>query len=294
MRPSLAIGDFSRATHLSVKMLRHYHRIGLLEPADVDPDTGHRRYTTEQIPTAQVIRRFRAMDMPLEEIQAVIAAPDLDTRNELDCSASGPARREPRQDPRSRSLAAQPPPAAFRVSPGQSRTSQRRGGSGRRRVRGDRRRRRPRPGIRGRLGSSTPPWPRRTSRSLGLEAASTPTTCSPTSVAWLRSSSRARAAVRPMGRVTSLVVPGRRTGHDRAHRTSHRHRPRLRGARHLRHPARSGHRWTDPRVLPRRTARDQRRVGMAHGDWLADLPDRTSCSREPLRPPIRSGSSWSP
>jgi DNA-binding transcriptional MerR regulator len=83
MRPSLAIGDFSRATHLSIKMLRHYHRIGLLEPADVDPDTGHRRYTIEQIPTAQVIRRFRALEMPLEDIQAVIAAPDLDTRNEL-------------------------------------------------------------------------------------------------------------------------------------------------------------------------------------------------------------------
>ena len=83
MRPSLAIGDFSRATHLSVKTLRHYHRIGLLEPADVDPDTGHRRYTTEQIPMAQVIRRFRALEMPLEEIRAVIAAPDLDTRNDL-------------------------------------------------------------------------------------------------------------------------------------------------------------------------------------------------------------------
>jgi DNA-binding transcriptional MerR regulator len=83
MRSSLAIGDFSRATHLSVKTLRHYHRIGLLEPADVDPHTGHRRYVTEQIPTAQVIRRFRALEMPLEEIQAVIAAPDVDTRNEL-------------------------------------------------------------------------------------------------------------------------------------------------------------------------------------------------------------------
>jgi DNA-binding transcriptional MerR regulator len=83
MRPSLAIGDFSRATHLSIKTLRHYHRIGLLEPADVDPDTGHRRYTSEQTATAQVIRRFRSLDMPLEEIQAVIAAPDLATRNEL-------------------------------------------------------------------------------------------------------------------------------------------------------------------------------------------------------------------
>ena len=83
MRPSLAIGDFSRATHLSVKTLRHYHRIGLLEPADVDPTTGHRRYTTDQIPTAQVIRRFRALEMPLGEIQAVIAAPDVDARNDL-------------------------------------------------------------------------------------------------------------------------------------------------------------------------------------------------------------------
>jgi len=83
MRASLAIGDFSRATHLSIKTLRHYHRIGLLEPADVDPGTGHRRYTTDQIATAQVIRRFRSLDMPLEEIHAVIATPDLATRNEL-------------------------------------------------------------------------------------------------------------------------------------------------------------------------------------------------------------------
>jgi DNA-binding transcriptional MerR regulator len=48
MRASLAIGDFSRATHLNVKTLRHYHDIGLLEPADVNLDTGHRRYATDQ------------------------------------------------------------------------------------------------------------------------------------------------------------------------------------------------------------------------------------------------------
>jgi DNA-binding transcriptional MerR regulator/effector-binding domain-containing protein len=80
---SLTIGDFSRATHLSVKTLRHYHRIRLLEPADIDPDTGYRRYTTDQIPAAQVIRRFRDLDMPLQEIQAVLQAPDLQARNRL-------------------------------------------------------------------------------------------------------------------------------------------------------------------------------------------------------------------
>jgi DNA-binding transcriptional MerR regulator len=80
---SLAIGDFSRATHLSVKTLRHYHRIRLLAPAAIDPGTGYRRYTTEQIPIAQIIRRFRDLSMPLTEIRAVLDAPDLRTRNQL-------------------------------------------------------------------------------------------------------------------------------------------------------------------------------------------------------------------
>jgi DNA-binding transcriptional MerR regulator len=79
----LTIGDFSRATFLSVKTLRHYHRVGLLEPSDVDPVTGYRRYTSHQIPTAQVIRRFRDLDMPLEEIGSVLRATDQATRSQL-------------------------------------------------------------------------------------------------------------------------------------------------------------------------------------------------------------------
>ncbi|WP_116202385.1 MerR family transcriptional regulator [Amycolatopsis circi] len=78
----LSIGDFSRATHLTVKMLRHYHQAGLLEPADVDPYTGYRRYTDAQLPTAQVIRRFRELGMPLDEIRAVLATSDLRARND--------------------------------------------------------------------------------------------------------------------------------------------------------------------------------------------------------------------
>ena len=77
----LSIGDFSRATHMTVKMLRHYHQMGLLEPAEVDPRTGYRRYSTSQVSAAQVIRRFRDLGMPLEEIRAVLSAPDLGTRN---------------------------------------------------------------------------------------------------------------------------------------------------------------------------------------------------------------------
>jgi DNA-binding transcriptional MerR regulator len=83
MAPSLPIGDFSQATHMSIKTLRYYHRVGLLEPADVDRYTGHRRYTTDQIPAAQVIRRFRDLDMPVEQIKSVLSAPDVHSRNEL-------------------------------------------------------------------------------------------------------------------------------------------------------------------------------------------------------------------
>ena len=72
MASTLPIGDFSRATHLSVKMLRHYHELGLLEPVDVDLDSGYRRYAAEQIVTAQVIRRFCDLDMPLYDIHAVL------------------------------------------------------------------------------------------------------------------------------------------------------------------------------------------------------------------------------
>ena len=80
---TLPIGDFSRATHLSVKMLRHYHELGLLEPVEVDVDSGYRRYAAEQIVSAQIIRRFRDLEMPLEDIHIVLQAPDVETRNRV-------------------------------------------------------------------------------------------------------------------------------------------------------------------------------------------------------------------
>ena len=74
------IGDFSRMTHLSVKALRFYHDQGLLEPARIDPATGYRFYDSRQVPVAQVIRRFRDLDMPLDQVKAVLRAPDVETR----------------------------------------------------------------------------------------------------------------------------------------------------------------------------------------------------------------------
>ncbi len=77
----LSIGDFSRATLLTIKTLRHYHDMGLLEAAEVDVHTGYRRYLTSQIPQAQMIKRFRELQMPLNEIRQLLASPEGSTRN---------------------------------------------------------------------------------------------------------------------------------------------------------------------------------------------------------------------
>lgn len=79
----MTIGDFSRATRLSAKTLRFYHQVGLLEPRRIDPANGYRVYDTEQIADAQVIRHFRALDMPLEEIREVLTAPRVADRHEV-------------------------------------------------------------------------------------------------------------------------------------------------------------------------------------------------------------------
>ena len=72
----LAIGDFSRMTHLSVRTLRRYHEAGLLEPETVDAATGYRYYGAEQIPTAQVIHRLRELDVPLADVRRILRTPD--------------------------------------------------------------------------------------------------------------------------------------------------------------------------------------------------------------------------
>jgi DNA-binding transcriptional MerR regulator/effector-binding domain-containing protein len=81
MATTLTIGEFSRMTYLSVKALRHYHDVGVLVPATVDPSSGYRGYDTGQVTAAQVIRRLRDLGMPLDSIRAVLRAPDLAARN---------------------------------------------------------------------------------------------------------------------------------------------------------------------------------------------------------------------
>ena len=77
----LTIGDFSRMTFLTVKALRHYHEVGLLEPARTDASSGYRYYRPEQVAEARLIRRLRDLDLPVDDVRTVLTAPDEETRN---------------------------------------------------------------------------------------------------------------------------------------------------------------------------------------------------------------------
>lgn len=76
MTATVAIGEFARLTYLSVKTLRYYHDIELLEPVAIDASSGYRRYGIDQVAQAHLIRRLRELDMPVPEIKAMLAAPD--------------------------------------------------------------------------------------------------------------------------------------------------------------------------------------------------------------------------
>jgi DNA-binding transcriptional MerR regulator len=175
----LSIGDFSRATHMTVKTLRHYHQVGLLEPAEVDSHTGYRRYTVGQIPAAQVIRRFRDLGMPLEEIQGVLSAPDLRTRNERITAHLSRLEEELGRTQWAltslRDLLAPPSPESeparieLRSAPAVPAAA----------VTGTVAPRSRRPGCRAHSASFMRPWPPGTYPPAGLRAASTPTKCSP-------------------------------------------------------------------------------------------------------------------
>jgi DNA-binding transcriptional MerR regulator len=75
-RRLLSIGRFARITGLTVRALRHYHELGLLRPVMVDPDSGYRYYEPLQAADALAVRRLRDIELPLDDIGALLASRD--------------------------------------------------------------------------------------------------------------------------------------------------------------------------------------------------------------------------
>lgn len=66
------IGEFSRLSRVSVRMLRHYDQLGLLTPSQTDPFSGYRYYSADQLPRLNRILALRDLGFSLEQITGML------------------------------------------------------------------------------------------------------------------------------------------------------------------------------------------------------------------------------
>lgn len=71
-RSVLKIGECARAAHVSMAALRHYEKVGLLIPAVLDPDTGYRSYSLDQLPRVHRLLALKDLGFSLEQIAQLL------------------------------------------------------------------------------------------------------------------------------------------------------------------------------------------------------------------------------
>jgi effector-binding domain-containing protein len=64
----IKIGDFSKLSKISVKTLRYYDEVGLLQPIEVDPSSGYRYYSLDQLPRLNRILALKDLGFSLDQI----------------------------------------------------------------------------------------------------------------------------------------------------------------------------------------------------------------------------------
>lgn len=68
----IKIGDFSKLSRISVRMLRHYDEKGLLHPVKIDDFTGYRYYSEEQLTIANRITCLKNMGFKLATVKEIL------------------------------------------------------------------------------------------------------------------------------------------------------------------------------------------------------------------------------
>ena len=79
----MQIKEFAQFTGVSVRTLHYYDEIGLLQPADVDRDTGYRFYDEQSLLRMQEILFYRELDFSLKSIGEILSSPDYDKSRAL-------------------------------------------------------------------------------------------------------------------------------------------------------------------------------------------------------------------
>jgi len=68
----LKIGEFSKATGLTVKALRHYERLGLVSPYWIDKYTSYRYYEESQVDQVRRVLDLKAMGFSLKQVRSLL------------------------------------------------------------------------------------------------------------------------------------------------------------------------------------------------------------------------------
>ena len=68
----LKIGEFARVGQVTIATLRHYDQCGLLKPNTLDPETGYRYYTLDQLALLNRILALKDLGFPLEQIARLL------------------------------------------------------------------------------------------------------------------------------------------------------------------------------------------------------------------------------
>jgi DNA-binding transcriptional MerR regulator/predicted transcriptional regulator YdeE len=68
----LKIGEFAKAGMISVSALRYYDEVGLLKPVEMDPWTGYRYYSLDQLPTLYRILALKDLGLSLDQIRRLM------------------------------------------------------------------------------------------------------------------------------------------------------------------------------------------------------------------------------
>lgn len=74
----LPIGEAAKQARMTSETLRHYDRIGLVKPSMVDPHTGYRYYSAEDIVRLNTVGALQQMDLSLRDIKQVLEYSDLE------------------------------------------------------------------------------------------------------------------------------------------------------------------------------------------------------------------------
>jgi len=68
------IGEFSKISRVSKRLLHYYDEIGLLKPAHIDPQTGYRYYSAKQLPRLNRILALKELGLTLDSIAGMMQA----------------------------------------------------------------------------------------------------------------------------------------------------------------------------------------------------------------------------